>query len=283
MKPRQKRLAIVAGILTAKYFKGVKTIAGINNDYSYGHDCWQSYQAVLKRYGMDVKPVVELFPKLGVTDFTSHIVSIQQAKPDLLMCSFWSGDAPIFMKQAHAAGLTKSTKFVLTTGGGVHESLKKDFTPEGAILGYNCFYFENPKASALAKEFTRWHADKFKEDPWALLSLPQKLDNDLFQGLPPCRGGRTLGILASTARRQLGAEELLVWKERDVMKILEDDFNYTIPRDKVRHDLVDRMAGNGFMRKNGSKRGAPVTHSASMSNPARLAQGPSWLKALSEA
>ena len=94
-------------------------------------------------------------------------------------------------------------------------------------------------------------ADKLKEDFWALLSLPHKLDNDLFQGLPPCRGGRTLGILASTAKRQLEAERLLVWKERDVIKIMESDFNYSIPRDKVRHDLVDRLVGNGFMRKYG--------------------------------
>jgi len=97
------------------------------------------------------------------------------------------------------------------------------------------------------------YVDQLKEDFWALLSLPNKLDNDLFRGLPPCRGGRTLGILASTAKRQLKAESLLVWKERDVMKIMESDFNYTIPRDKVRHDLVDRMVGNGFMRKNGSQ------------------------------
>jgi hypothetical protein len=97
------------------------------------------------------------------------------------------------------------------------------------------------------------HADKLREDSESLLTLPYKLDNDLFRGLPPCRGGRTLSILASTAKRQLAAEELLIWKERDAMKILEEDFNYTIPRDKVRHDLVDRMAGNGFMRKNGSQ------------------------------
>jgi branched-chain amino acid transport system substrate-binding protein len=54
--------AIVAGILTPKYFKGIKTVAGIGNDYSYGHDCWESYQAVLKRYVPDVKFVLELFP-----------------------------------------------------------------------------------------------------------------------------------------------------------------------------------------------------------------------------
>src|SRR2546426_12132430 len=75
--------AIVAGMLPAKYFKGVKTVAGIGNDYSYGHDCWESYQAVLKKYTPDVKFVLELFPKLGVTDFTSHIVAIQQSKADL--------------------------------------------------------------------------------------------------------------------------------------------------------------------------------------------------------
>jgi branched-chain amino acid transport system substrate-binding protein len=127
--------AIVAGQLTPKYFKGIKTVAGIGNDYSYGHDCWQTYQAVLKRYIPDVKFVLELFPKLGVTDFTSHIAAIQQSKADLLMCSFWSGDATIIMKQAAAVGLFKTMKGVFTTAGGVHDSLKKEFTPEGLLLG----------------------------------------------------------------------------------------------------------------------------------------------------
>ncbi len=157
--------AIAGGILTAKYFKGVKTIAGINNDYSYGHDCWQSYQAVLKKLGVDVKPVVELFPKLGVTDFTSHIATIQQAKPDLLMTSFWSGDATILMKQAAAVGMFKTMKGVFTTAGGVHDSLKKEFTPEGLLLGYNTMYFDDPKGSSLLKQFVREYKAKYNEYP----------------------------------------------------------------------------------------------------------------------
>ena len=157
--------AIVGGILTPKYFKGVKTIAGINNDYSYGHDCWETYQAVLKKLGMDVKPVLELFPKLGVTDFTSHIAAIQQAKPDLLMSSFWSGDATIILKQAAAVGLFKSMKGVFTTAGGVHDSLKKEFTPEGLLLGYNTMYFDDPKGSALLKQFVREYKAKYNEYP----------------------------------------------------------------------------------------------------------------------
>jgi branched-chain amino acid transport system substrate-binding protein len=157
--------AIVAGQLTPKYFKGVQTIAGINNDYSYGHDCWETYQAVLKKMGMNVKPVLELFPKLGVTDFTTHIAAIQQAKPDLLMCSFWSGDATILMKQAAAVGLFKTMKGVFTTAGGVHDSLKKEFTPEGLLLGYNTMYFDDPKGSPLLKQFVREYKAKYNEYP----------------------------------------------------------------------------------------------------------------------
>src|SRR2546421_15578 len=143
--------AIVAGMLTAKYFKGVKTVAGIGNDYSYGHDCWESYQAVLKKYTPDVKFVLELFPKLGVTDFTSHIVAIQQSKADLLMCSFWSGDATIIMKQATAVGLFKTMKGVFTTAGGGPESLKKEVTPGGLLLGFNNIDFYRPKGHGPTK------------------------------------------------------------------------------------------------------------------------------------
>jgi branched-chain amino acid transport system substrate-binding protein len=158
--------AVMASILTARNWKGkFRTVAGINPDYSYGRDNWAAFLAIMKKYGIDVQVVSELWPKLGATDFTAHVAALQQAKPDLIFSCFWAGDTPIFMKQAHAAGLTASTKFVLTTGGGVHESMKKAFTPEGALLGYNCLYFEHPRASPLMKEFVRWHQEKFKEWP----------------------------------------------------------------------------------------------------------------------
>ena len=157
--------ALGGAILTAKYFKDVKTIGGINNDYSYGRDCWEAYQTVLRRYSPNVKAVVDLWPKLGATDFTSHIAAIQRANPDLLMCSFWSADATIFMKQAAAVNLFAKMKGCFTTAGGVHDSLKKSFTPEGLILGYNSMYFDHPKASSLLKAFVKDYHVKYKEYP----------------------------------------------------------------------------------------------------------------------
>jgi branched-chain amino acid transport system substrate-binding protein len=157
--------AIGGALLTAKYFKDIKTIAGINNDYSYGRDCWEAYQAALKRYLPEVNPVLDLWPKLGVTDFTSHIAAIQQARPDLLMTSFWSGDTTIFLKQAAAVGLFKTMRGCFTTGGGVHDSLKKSFTPEGLILGYNSMYFNYAEATPLLKQFVHDYKAKYDEYP----------------------------------------------------------------------------------------------------------------------
>jgi len=158
--------AVMASIITARHWKGkFRTVAGINPDYSYGRDNWAAFLAIMKKHNIDIQVVSELWPKLGATDFTSHVAALQQAKPDLIFSCHWAGDTPILMKQAHASGLTAGTKWVLTTGGGVHEALKKSFTPEGAILGYNSLYFESPKASPLMKEFVRWHHEKFKEWP----------------------------------------------------------------------------------------------------------------------
>ena len=157
--------AIGGAILTAKFFPNIKTVAGINNDYSYGRDCWDSFQAVLKNFNPNVKFVEALWPKLGETDFTSHIAALKKANPDLIMTSFWSGDVPILMKQATAVGLFKKTKACFTTGGGAHYTLKKEFTPEGIILGYNSYYFRWTDTWPLLKKFNKSYYEKYKEYP----------------------------------------------------------------------------------------------------------------------
>ena len=87
------------------------------------------------------------------------------AKPDLIFSSLLFADLPVFMKQAHAAGLTKDTKLVFPAAGWQHTLMKKEFTPEGMLFGHNTLYFANPNASPLQKEFVAWYEDKHKDYP----------------------------------------------------------------------------------------------------------------------
>ena len=161
-------------ILTAKYFPKVRTVAGINNDYSYGRDCWDTYKAVLTHFNPNVKFVLDLWPKLGETEFSSHIAAIKKANPDLLFSSFWSGDTTIFFKQAAGVGLFQKMKGCFVTGGGVHYTLKKEFTPAGLILGYNSFYFKWTDSWPLLKWFVSKFYAKHKEYP------PYEADHAFF-------------------------------------------------------------------------------------------------------
>jgi branched-chain amino acid transport system substrate-binding protein len=157
--------AVAGGLMTAKYFPEVKTVAGINNDYSYGKNCWEAYLTVLQYFNPELRPVEALWPKLGVTDFSSHIAALKKANPDLIMSSFWSGDTAIFLKQATTAGLLDKIKGCFTTGGGVHYTLKKGFTPEGLILGYNSYFFGWTDAWPLNTKFVKAYFEKYREFP----------------------------------------------------------------------------------------------------------------------
>src|SRR5262249_48835691 len=141
------------------------TIAGINPDYSYGRNNWAAFNAVLKHFNIEHKVVAEQWPKVGTMDLTSHVAALKSAKPDLIFSSLLFADLPIFMKQAHAAGLTVGTKLVFPAAGWQHTLMKKEFTPEGMLFGHNTLYFDNPQASALQKEFVTWYADKYQDYP----------------------------------------------------------------------------------------------------------------------
>ena len=158
--------AIMASLLAIKYWKGkFVTVAGINPDYSYGRNNMAAFIALLKRFNIDHKVVTEQWPKVGTMDLTSHVAALKAAKPDLIFSSLLFADLPVFMKQAHAAELTKGTKLVFPAAGWQHTLMKKEFTPEGMLFGHNTLYFDNPNASPLAKEFVAWYEKTYKDYP----------------------------------------------------------------------------------------------------------------------
>ena len=158
--------AVMSSLLAIKHWKGqFKRIAGINPDYSYGRNNMAAFVALLKRFNIEHEVVTEQWPKVGTMELTSHVAALKAAKPDLIFSSLLFADLPVFMKQAHAAELTKGTKLVFPAAGFQHTLMKKDFTPEGMLFGHNTLYFDNPNATPMAKEFVAWYADKQKDYP----------------------------------------------------------------------------------------------------------------------
>lgn len=158
--------AVGGAILTAKYFPKVKRVALINDDYSYGRCCSEAYATVLKRLIPKTEVVLELWPKLGTTDYSSHIAAIKEAKPDIVASSFWSAHAAVFLNQAAAVGLLKNTKACMMSAGLAHEALKKAFTPPGIIVGYNSLFFKWTDAWPLLKDFNQKYHKRFNQWPY---------------------------------------------------------------------------------------------------------------------
>ena len=140
-----------------------------------------AFQALLKKFNIEHKVVTEQWPKVGTMDLTSHVAALKAAKPDLIFSSLLFADLPIFMKQAHAAGLTKGTKLVFPAAGFQHTLLKKDFTPEGMIFGHNTLYFDNPQGDAAAEGVRRLVRGQVQGLP-ELGGRPRLLRHRLLQG-----------------------------------------------------------------------------------------------------
>src|SRR3990172_6615371 len=78
---------VTAAVATAMTWPKVRKIAHIHPDYSYGRNAFDHFNIVMKKMVPAAKVVSEGWPKLGTTDFTSHITKPIAAKPDLLVSS----------------------------------------------------------------------------------------------------------------------------------------------------------------------------------------------------
>jgi branched-chain amino acid transport system substrate-binding protein len=121
-------------VAAAKYLlekmPSIKSISGINQDYSWGQDSWTEFKAAMSALKPDVQYPVASFTKLGTSDYGAEISTLSGSPSDALFSSFWGGDADAFALQASTRGLTEKSRFVLTMGTGIIDDLG-----EKAVVG----------------------------------------------------------------------------------------------------------------------------------------------------
>lgn len=155
-------------LAVAQTWPDVKKIAHIHPDYSYGRNAFDHFGVIMKKLLPHSQVVSEGWPKLGTTDFSSHITKAIAAKPDLLVSSVWGGDYVAMYKQALLYGLFDKMKVASTIAFGVApHAIGKDH-PEGVIAGvHSNYHFTFPPGNRWPtnKSFVeRYHA-RWKEYP----------------------------------------------------------------------------------------------------------------------
>jgi branched-chain amino acid transport system substrate-binding protein len=78
-------------------------------DYAYGRGAAEGAHKVFKSKYPNIK-VEEVWSPVGTPDFTSYIIKIKEAKPDVVMMGHWGDDAINALKQVHELGLRKEAK-----------------------------------------------------------------------------------------------------------------------------------------------------------------------------
>jgi branched-chain amino acid transport system substrate-binding protein len=112
----------------------IKKIAGINQNYAWGQDSWNDFEAAMKTLNPGVQVAVSQMPKLFAGQYGAEISSLISSNVDVVHSSFWGGDLEAFVLQAAPRGLFKKSTVVLTAGETAMFRLANQI-PDGTVVG----------------------------------------------------------------------------------------------------------------------------------------------------
>jgi branched-chain amino acid transport system substrate-binding protein len=153
---------VAAALYVTELKKNIKKIAGINQNYAWGQDSWNDFEAAMKVLDPGVQVAVSQMPKLMAGQYGAEISSLLSSGAEVVHSSFWGGDLEAFVLQAAPRGLFKKSTVVLTAGESAMYRLAKQM-PDGTVIGargpHGVFAPDN--------ELNRWFRKTF-EDRYAV-------------------------------------------------------------------------------------------------------------------
>jgi len=112
----------------------LKTVAAINQNYAWGQDSWNDFEAAIKVLKPDVKIGTSQMPKLLAGQYGAEISALLTSDADVVHSSFWGGDAEALILQGAPRGLFKKSTVVMTAGEPTLVRLGTQ-VPEGTVIG----------------------------------------------------------------------------------------------------------------------------------------------------
>jgi branched-chain amino acid transport system substrate-binding protein len=112
----------------------IKKIAGINQNYAWGQDSWNDFEASMKVLDPGVQVAVSQMPKFLAGQYGAEISSLLSSGAEVTHSSFYGGDLEAFVLQAGPRGLFKKSTFIFTAGESAMYRLANQYE-DGTILG----------------------------------------------------------------------------------------------------------------------------------------------------
>jgi branched-chain amino acid transport system substrate-binding protein len=137
--------------------KGIKSIAGLNQNYAWGQDSWSDFEASMKQLVPGIEVKTSQMPKLFAGQYNTEISALLGAGADVIHSSFWDGDLEALILQASPRGLMDKSVTILTTGETAMHKLAEQI-PDGTVLGARGPF--GPYAPDNA--YNRWFAKGFE-------------------------------------------------------------------------------------------------------------------------
>src|SRR5882672_9378072 len=143
---------------------GVKSIAGLNQNYAWGQDSWNDFEASMKQLVPGIEVKTSQMPKLFAGQYNAEISSLLGTGADVIHSSFWDGDLEALILQASPRGLMDKSMTVLTTGETAMHKLAAQI-PDGTVLGARGPFGPYAPDNAYNRWFSKGYEARFQAPP----------------------------------------------------------------------------------------------------------------------
>ncbi len=157
----------ICGDYVAKTYKP-KHVMLFLPDYAYGHGAAKGANKVFKEKYPNIK-ISELWSPVGTPDFTSYIIKVKEAKPDVVMMGHWGNDAINALKQVYELGLRKESKIFFNSIGYTLASGVPADALDGVTMGWWWYHdlsgLKDPATENAVNEIVNKYFKEFGDIP----------------------------------------------------------------------------------------------------------------------